>query len=56
MTTEREYKIPESNVIDDYRVERKVPTESEMHFELALCNLHANTGVWVRWDKEETVE
>jgi hypothetical protein len=46
---EREYRIPESQEIDDFRLERAVPTKSPMHFDLALCTLWANTGVYVIW-------
>ena len=49
----RSYKIPESDRIDDYRVEKKVPTESPMHFDLALCELYNNLGVFVIWRGED---
>ena len=48
---EREYHIPESQDIDDFRLERAKPTKSPMHFDLALCTLKANTGVSVTWTK-----
>jgi len=52
LTTPREYRIPESQVIDDYREEMKMPTTSNMHMDLALCTLWARTGVYVDWSKE----
>jgi thermostable 8-oxoguanine DNA glycosylase len=55
LTTKREYKIPESNRIDDYRIDKELPTRNRMYFELALCTLYAETGVFVDWStlKEE---
>jgi hypothetical protein len=47
--TEREYKIPEPNRIDNYRVDFEMPTKSKMYFELTLNTLHTGTGVWVHW-------
>jgi hypothetical protein len=49
LTTKQEFHIPESQQIDDYRVDKAVPTEHVTYFELALCTLHAKTEVWVHW-------
>lgn len=49
LTTERDFKIPKSPEIDDYAVESAKPTDNKTYFELALCTLWANTGVWVVW-------
>jgi len=49
LTTEREFRIPESPRIDDYRIDKEVPTKDEMYFSLALCTLWANTEVFVVW-------
>jgi len=49
LTTEREFRIPESQRIDDYRIDKVVPTTNEMYFSLALCTLWANTNVFVGW-------
>jgi len=49
----REFKIPESPRIDDYRVDKVKPIESETYFRLALCTLHAGTGFWVHWETME---
>ncbi len=53
LNTPREYKIPESQGIDDYRIEKKLPTESTMYLELALNTLWARTGVFVDWSTEK---
>jgi hypothetical protein len=45
----RAYKIPESQRIDDYRVDNEYPYTSKMYFELAMCTLYHNTNVWVDW-------
>ena len=49
LTTRRDFHIPESQRIDDYRIDRALPTDHVTYFELALCTLHANTEVWVDW-------
>jgi len=49
LNTEREFYIPESKNIDDYRIDKAKPVEHITYFELALCVLHANTGIWVKW-------
>ena len=53
LNTLREYKIPESQGIDDFRTELKLPTESTMYLELALNALWAHTGVFVDWSTEK---
>ncbi|MBW8001748.1 MAG: hypothetical protein FVQ80_06960 [Planctomycetes bacterium] len=50
LTTEREFKIPESQKIDDYRIDSAKPAENRTYFELSLNTLYANTGVFVHWD------
>jgi len=49
LNKEREFRIPESNKIDDYRIDKVIPTTDEMYFSLALCTLWANTDVFVGW-------
>ena len=56
LVTKRVYFIPESQVIDDYREEWAVPTDSLMHMKLALCMLHSKTGVWVDWPSRDENE
>ena len=51
--TEREYQIPESNEIDDYRIDKAKPIDGPTYFLLALNTLWANTDVWVIWSKGE---
>ena len=48
-TAKRDFKIPESNKIDDFRVDNVSPLAGIVYFELALCELYINTGVWVEW-------
>lgn len=50
LTTKRRFQIPESDEMDDYRIDEEVPTLNEMYFALALCTLHTETGFWVDWD------
>lgn len=51
LTTPRDYHIPESNRIDDYRADKGVvPTTDATYFELALCTLMSKTGVKVVWE------
>jgi hypothetical protein len=47
------FRIPESQQIDDFRIERAKPTDSEMHFSLALCTMYHTIGVWVNWETKE---
>ncbi len=49
LSAEREYRIPVSQQLDDYRVDKQVPTESLMYMQLALCELYMTLGVWVNW-------
>jgi len=53
LSTEREFMIPESARIDDYRVEKRLPSASLMHAELSLCNMYAEIGVYVLWDTQK---
>lgn len=52
LSRRRKYRIPESNVIDDYREEVANPKDSLMYMELALCTLWAKTGVTVNWETQ----
>jgi hypothetical protein len=47
LKTEREFWIPESNEIDDYRIDRARPIDSVIYFELALSSLYGALDVWV---------
>ena len=49
LAKKREYQIPESNDIDDYRVDVAIPTDNLTFFELALSTLFAQTGIRVGW-------
>lgn len=51
LMTKRKFIIPESNKIDDFRVDDAFPTDSDMYFRLALNELWAYTDVWVTWKK-----
>ena len=56
MSRERTFTIPTANPKDqddgELREDKAKPSESLMYFELALCELHAKTGVWVDWESE----
>lgn len=49
LNTEREFWIPESQVLDNYRIDRELPIKNLMYMELALCELYNNIDVWVDW-------
>ena len=49
LDTKREFKIPESNDEDDYRIDVAKPTDELTYFELALSTLYASTGIKVGW-------
>lgn len=46
-TTPRQFRVPESQKIDDYRIDFLPPVTSHAYFEQALCVLWANTDVEV---------
>lgn len=50
LTKVQDFRIPESQKIDDFRVDRAKPTDERTYMELALCTLFANTGLFVMWD------
>lgn len=54
MGTTREFMIPVSQELDDYRIDKAKPGDQLTYFELALCTLHANTGVWVDWKSQRS--
>lgn len=54
MRKEREFNIPESNVIDDYRVDKVKPITNGMYFDLAMCVLQSETQVLVFWPEIPT--
>ena len=60
MSKEQTYLIPTANPKgkDDgeLREDKAKPSEGLMYFELALCELHAKTGVWVEWETERKEE
>ena len=49
LNTPQEYRIPESQRIDDYRIDRVKPVAGPMYFDLALNTLHSKLGLWVEW-------
>jgi hypothetical protein len=44
-STPREYRIPESQQIDDYRIDTALPTDNITYFELSLCTMWSSTSV-----------
>jgi hypothetical protein len=55
LSSPREFWIPESDRIDDYRKETKRPTESTTHMTLALSGGFYETGAEVLWNSKENV-
>ena len=53
LNTEREFKIPESQRIDDYRVDKAKPVDELTYLELALCTIHNELGVLVEWETQK---
>ena len=49
LNTKRDFRIPDSDAMDDFRIDRAFPKDSETYFRLALCSLWAETGIWVEW-------
>jgi hypothetical protein len=49
LKSEREFWIPESNEIDDYRIDKARPIDDVVYFELALSSLYGQTRVFVRY-------
>ena len=49
MEKKRKFQIPVSQELDDYRIDAAFPNENITYFELTLCNLCAETGVFVNW-------
>jgi hypothetical protein len=47
--TPREFRVPESSQIDDYRIDFVEPTRDINYFTQALCELHAATDVDIVW-------
>ena len=52
LTTEMSFKIPESQKIDDYRIDKAQPTESLMYMELALCTMLAKINARPLWNTQ----
>ena len=50
----REFMIPVSQEIDDYRIDKAKPGDNLSYFELALCTLWAEIGVWVDWKSQRS--
>lgn len=53
LTKKQEFKIPESQRIDDYRVDVVSPTENEDYFLMALSGLAGCSGVVVDWENSK---
>ncbi len=52
LATKQDFRIPESQEIDDYRVDNAAPVDNQTYFELAMCTLYSKLGVWVDWNSE----
>jgi len=53
LNTVREFRVPESKRIDDFRIDRQKPTRSLQYMEMALCELYAETGFWILWETQK---
>jgi hypothetical protein len=51
LNAKRKFQIPESDRIDDFRLDIGLPGESEMYAQLALSEMYGETGVLVEWDR-----
>ena len=47
LTTKRDFKIPESQEIDDYRIDHVAAVENKTYFSLGMSDLFAATNVFV---------
>jgi len=52
-TTKREFRIPESQEIDDFRVDFVLPTTDENYFIMALCLMDAAIDVSWSWPERK---
>jgi hypothetical protein len=48
-STPRDFFIPESDQIDDFRVDSLVPVDDLGYFKMAMSELYGATGVYVVW-------
>lgn len=55
LITKREFIIPESQQMDDFRIDNKKPTDGLTYFYLAMSTLMANIGPRVDWSSEREV-
>jgi hypothetical protein len=53
LTSPREFTIPESDDIDDFRIDKAIPTENETYMTLAMSSLIGTVGLWVDWERSE---
>jgi hypothetical protein len=53
LTTVKRFKIPESQTMDDFRIDKAKPTKNKDYFTQALCSCYAHTGFWILWDTLE---
>lgn len=56
LTSEREFKIPESDGVDDFRIDQARPVDNRTYFDLAMCSMYSNVGLWVDWSTERETE
>jgi hypothetical protein len=56
LTKEKDFQIPESNKIDDFRIDTVVPTTDINYFTQALTEMQAKTGITVIWPNKLSAE
>ena len=53
LNTKRDYRVPESDNLDDYRVDRRRPIDSLMYLELALNTMYTTIDVRPDWTTQK---
>lgn len=53
LTKKREFWIPQSSQLDDYKIVKAYPFDDETYFSLSLMTAYTKTGCWILWDEKE---
>ena len=53
LNTKRDYRVPESDVLDDYRIDGRRPIDSLMYMELALNEMYVAIDVLPEWNTQK---
>jgi hypothetical protein len=52
ITTPRSFRVPESQQLDDFRIDRVKPVEDENYLMMALCEMLSEIGVEPIWPQD----